>query len=129
MTLLKPDTRILIVEDEIWAQQFFLRTLQEWEYSQIMIEGNGLSGVEKAREYVPHLIFMDTYLPGIMGYEACQRIRAESWGKQMGIIAMSNAWSSQWDHASSDGFIHKDLFYRADPELDAKIQEVLKKYF
>ena len=131
MTLLKRATRILIVEDHEDSQRHFRRALERLDYSHIEVNGNGATGIVKARDYKPHLLFLDTNLPGLMGYEACQKIREEPWGRQMGIIGMSGNISpdARWQGAGSDELIQKYWFYQVHPQLDVKIQDVLKKYF
>ena len=128
--ILKPNTKILLVEVEVWYQQIFQMILQDLGYLKIETDGNGVTVVEKAREYLPHVILMDTHLPGQEGYEACRQMRAEEWGKHMTILGMSTAGSfhSKWRDAGADGFFYKDVFLRYPNKLDEKIQQALEKY-
>ena len=131
MALVKPETKILIVEDEAWERQYFQQALERLGYSKIEVESNGITCVEKARNYMPHLILLDTNLPGQMGYEACRQIRAEPWGTQMAILGMSSSpfAGSEWQDTGSDSFVHKDIFSRDHSALGTKIQKALGKYF
>ena len=98
MNLIKADTKILLVEDEVWYQQIFQGILHDLGYLKTEMDGDGVTMVEKAREYLPHVILMDTNLPGQKGYEACRQIRAQEWGKRMAILGMSTVGGldSKW---------------------------------
>ncbi|PTQ57214.1 MAG: Two-component response regulator [Candidatus Carbobacillus altaicus] len=65
--------KILIIDDEADWVELLRDTLEQKGY-QVTVAYDGLSGLEKARER-PDLILLDIMMPGLDGYELCQRIR------------------------------------------------------
>ena len=49
----------------------------------------GLAAVEVAELYRPELILLDIGLPKLNGYDACLRIRNESWSHDVIILALT----------------------------------------
>jgi CheY-like chemotaxis protein len=68
---------------------------------------DGLEAVQVANEFRPEVVLLDIGLPKIDGHEVAQRIRKESWGRQMCLIAVTG-WSDETDRARSRaaGFDH-----------------------
>lgn len=53
-----------------------------------------------AEEFRPDVIVLDIGLPVLNGYEACRRIREQSWGKNVILIA-STGWGGTEDRRRS----------------------------
>ncbi len=68
---------------------------------------DGLEGVELAEAYRPDLIVLDIGLPKLNGYDACRRIREQSWAKGI-IIVAATGWGQEEDRRRSHeaGFDH-----------------------
>jgi CheY-like chemotaxis protein len=66
--------KILIDEDVALNADLLVHLLED-EYD-LILASDGLDGVELAAAERPYLILMDMSLPGIDGYEATRRIRA-----------------------------------------------------
>ena len=64
--------------------------------AQVTVAHDGEQAVTKAMDIRPHLILMDIGMPGMDGYEACRNIRAQSWGKDICIVALTG-WSQDSD--------------------------------
>jgi DNA-binding response OmpR family regulator len=79
---------ILIVDDEPSIRNVLGSFLSEEGYHMGFAE-NGYDGYQKARELIPDLIIMDVTMPGIDGFEACRRIRAEPRLAQVPIIMIT----------------------------------------
>ena len=67
-----------------------LRDLLSSRGYQIIEVTDGLAGVEAAQKEKPDLILMDIQLPGIDGYEATRRIKADPNLAQVTIIAVTS---------------------------------------
>lgn len=68
--------RILLVDDEPDILEFMSYNLNKEGY-EVLCASNGREGVERAREFMPHLILLDVMMPEIDGFEACRIIRSE----------------------------------------------------
>ena len=80
--------KILIVEDEpniIVPLQFSL----EQKGYQVIVAGNGEEGIDKASQIKPDLILLDIMLPGIDGYEVCERIRQNPETQDIKVVFLS----------------------------------------
>jgi two-component system cell cycle response regulator DivK len=93
-----------------------------------MIEAvTGEEGVTLAEMHHPDLILMDIQLPGLDGYEATRRIKANPALRQIPIIAVTSYALSGDDvkaqEAGCDGYVAKPFSPRA---LLAKIREYLR---
>ncbi len=85
-----PDTRILIVEDNVITSQELSRQLMNLGYTRIESAFSGLEAVEKANQAHPDLVLMDIHLgEGIDGTEAAERIW-NSTEVPSGVVASKN---------------------------------------
>jgi len=68
--------RVLLVEDEVKMTALLRRGLGEQGFA-VEVAGTGEDGVAMAAAAAYDLIVLDVMLPGIDGFEACRRVRAE----------------------------------------------------
>ena len=66
---------ILMIDDDPHAQ-VMLSTLLAQEAYRLCFAADGLTGLDQAAALLPDVILLDVMLPGIDGYEVCQRLRA-----------------------------------------------------
>ena len=69
--------KILIVEDEMKIARFLELELKHEGY-EVLLAGDGRTGLDKALKEKPDLVILDIMLPGLSGIEVCRRIRLES---------------------------------------------------
>ena len=117
--------RILVIEDQEDNRRILQDLLTSAGYE--MIEAvTGEEGVAAAETHRPNLILMDIQLPGLDGYEAARRIKANSALHHIPIIAVTSYALSGDDvkalEAGCDGYVTKPFSPRA---LLAKIREYL----
>ena len=67
--------KILVIEDEFVGRQLLEAMLTPENYDVIFGE-NGEQGLELAISELPDIILCDVMMPGVDGFEVCQRIRA-----------------------------------------------------
>lgn len=67
---------ILVIDDTPNYRQALRRLLVANGYS-VVLAGDGESALQLAREQLPDLILLDVNMPGMDGYEACQRLKAD----------------------------------------------------
>ncbi len=117
--------RILVVEDQEDNRQILRDLLTSADFEVIEAE-DGESGLAAAAEHRPDLILMDIQLPGLDGYEATRRLKADAALHAIPVIAVTSyASSSDVDKARAagcDAFVSKPYSPR---QLLAKIREYL----
>ena len=117
--------RILVIEDQEDNRWILRDLLASGGYE--MIEAmTGEEGVAVAERNAPDLILMDIQLPGIDGYEATRRIKANPALRHIPVIAVTS-YSLSGDDAKAmdagcDAYFAKPYSPRA---LIAKIREYL----
>ena len=80
---------VLYVEDNP-VNAFFAESLfAEQENYRLLIAGTGEDALSMASREQPELILMDLNLPGIDGFEACQRLKADPATREIPIVAVS----------------------------------------
>jgi len=79
---------ILIVDDEPAGRQTLESILDGQGYRLEMAE-SGLEALEKARQYLPDVILLDVMMPGMDGFEVCQRIRNDPLLAEIPIIMLT----------------------------------------
>ena len=80
--------QILIVDDIADNVQVLGAILSEDGYS-ISVAYSGLRALEIARTIVPDLILLDVMMPGMNGYTACERLKADEKTKGIPVIFVS----------------------------------------
>jgi two-component system cell cycle response regulator len=68
--------RILVVDD-IEANRRLLQAKLEAQYHTVLLAENGPQALEVARQEHPEIILLDVMMPGMDGYEVCQRLKAD----------------------------------------------------
>ncbi len=61
---------------------------------------DGESAVAEAERFLPEVVLLDIGLPKLNGYEVAQRIREQSWGTSMFLIAVTG-WGQEEDRQRS----------------------------
>jgi two-component system cell cycle response regulator DivK len=117
--------RILIVEDTEDNRRIVRDLLTHAGFD--LIEAiDGADGIAKAEHHRPDLILMDIQLPGVDGYEATRRIKANPDLRHIPIIAVTS-YALSGDEARTraagcDGYVAKPFSPR---QLLAKVHEFL----
>jgi two-component system, cell cycle response regulator DivK len=117
--------RILVIEDQEDNRRILRDLLTSAGYEPIEAV-TGEDGVALAETHRPDLILMDIQLPGLDGYEATRRIKANPALRQIPIIAVTS-YALSGDEvkakaAGCDGYVTKPFSPRA---LLAKVREYL----
>ncbi|MEO5369018.1 MAG: response regulator [Magnetococcus sp. DMHC-1] len=76
--------KILLVDDEPNNLQVLRQILKE--YYQLIFAPNGEKALEAANRHVPDLILLDIMMPGMNGYETCEKLRATPATKNIPVI-------------------------------------------
>lgn len=79
---------ILIVDDD-WMNRELLQVHLETEGYRVLYANNGQKALEMAPRDLPDLILMDVRMPGLSGYETCQRLKADPTTQHIPILMMT----------------------------------------
>jgi signal transduction histidine kinase len=90
-----PKRDVLIADDNPDALES-LALLLECEGHRVIKAADGQQAYELASQMKPEVAFLDIGMPIMTGYEAASRIRAQPWGKQMVLVALSG-WGQRED--------------------------------
>jgi signal transduction histidine kinase/ActR/RegA family two-component response regulator len=103
---LRVPRRVLVVDDNTDNAEL-LKILLEQEGHETFMAHDGVEGLAAAERLRPDVVLMDLGLPRIDGFDACRRIREQTWGKQILVIAITG-WGQDVDRRRSReaGFDH-----------------------
>jgi PAS domain S-box-containing protein len=91
--------RILIVDDNVDAA-LSLAMMLELAGNEVRTAHDGEAGVEAAEAFRPDVILLDIGMPKLNGYEACRRIRARPWARDVVLVALTG-WGQEEDRRRS----------------------------
>ena len=80
--------RVVIVEDSPDSREM-LRYLLEHAGHEVHEAPDGPGGIEAILRIAPDIALVDLGLPGLDGYEVARRVRADSAGRTVRLVAMS----------------------------------------
>jgi len=98
--------RIVLADDNRDGAES-LRMLLEMSGHEIYVAHTGIDALKVTEEHRPEICILDIGMPGLNGYEVADRIRSESWGTQIVLIAVTG-YGQQHDKlkARATGFDH-----------------------
>jgi PAS domain S-box-containing protein len=113
--------RILVVDDNRDAATS-LAMMLEFMGNETRSSYDGLEALDTAEEFRPDIILLDIGMPKMNGHEACRRIRRQTWGKDVVLVAITG-WGQEDDRRRSReaGFD----FHVVKPVESAALEELL----
>lgn len=115
---LKATRRIIVADDNEDSAESFAMLLS-FSGHEVRIVHDGASALDAVRDFRPDVAFLDIGMPGLTGYEVAQAVRAEPWGREVTLIAVTG-WGQPDDRqrARTAGF-DRHLIKPIDPaEVD-----------
>jgi len=91
--------RILVVDDNVDAAES-LAMMLTMTGNETLTAHDGLEALDVAAAFRPDVMLLDIGMPKLNGYEVCRRLRKESWGKDMVVIALTG-WGQEEDKRRS----------------------------
>lgn len=80
--------RILIVDDE-GANRLYLRKLLTSQGATVIEAESGEQALELAKRETPELALVDVMMPGLSGYEVCQRLKGDPATREITVIMVT----------------------------------------
>jgi CheY-like chemotaxis protein len=118
-----PRYRILVVDDNVDAANS-LATLLRLSGHEVRTAHTGLKVLDVARELKPEVALLDLGLPGVDGFEVARRLRQESWGKDVLLIALTGYGQEEDRRRSREAGFDHHLTKPADLAL---LEELLSR--
>ncbi len=104
--------RVLVVDDHLMSLELVTELLQQ-EGNQVLAATSCEVGLRLAAAEAPDLILMDLQLPGMTGYEAIRRLKADPVTAAIPVLALTGSAMRGDDlkvrEAGADGYLTKPL--------------------
>ncbi len=88
--------RVLIVDDNTDAARTLGMLVETLGPNVVHVANNGSDALRIAQECRPDIVLLDLKMPGMDGYEVARRLRNESWGRDLTLVAVTG-WTLE-DH-------------------------------
>ncbi|MFQ5424894.1 MAG: diguanylate cyclase domain-containing protein [Phycisphaerae bacterium] len=119
---------ILAIDDDRFIRTLLERLIQSAGFRCILAE-NGPSGVALAEEHRPNAIILDVEMPGMDGYEACEKLKSQLSTADIPVIFVTG--TERTNEAVEHGFAIGANDFLAKPinrvDLFARIRVVLRE--
>jgi CheY-like chemotaxis protein len=89
----KANWRILVVDDGRNTREMYSVLLRKQGH-EVDTAPDGKTGIEKIESFRPDAILLDVGMPGLNGFDTCERIRAQPSGKNVALIAVTG-WAQE----------------------------------
>lgn len=99
----QPDYRVLIVDDSHESRQFLSELLKPLGFN-IRMAINGREAVEISKEWQPHFIWMDIYMPVMDGFEATRKIQEDVNNEPIIVAITASAFFEERERVFAAGF-------------------------
>lgn len=116
--------RVLIVDDFSETALLLSHLLASMGGFETRTATDGFQAIGVAEEFRPQFVLLDIAMPSLNGFEAAKRIRAQPWGKDIMLIAMSASWDEEYDmrarKAGFKGYVLKPMPVKSVVDLIEK---------
>ncbi len=120
-------TKILLADDSITIQKVIGIIFGGEDYSLTIVD-NGKAALEKALEVSPDIMLIDALMPGISGYEVCERVRATPELATIPILLLTGSFEpfdeTKAKKCGADDFIAKPF---ESQQIIAKVTELCER--
>ncbi|MBV8144768.1 MAG: response regulator [Gammaproteobacteria bacterium] len=106
--------RVLIVDDNEDAAETLCLLMKSLGTGDVRTASNGPEALATAAGLCPDVVLLDLGMPGMDGYELARRMRAESWGKEAYLVALTGWGQEQHRRRSQEAGFDRHLVKPAD---------------
>jgi CheY-like chemotaxis protein len=99
-TIRAADRRRILVVDDNRDSATSLAILLKFKGNETQTAHDGLEALDVAAAFRPDVILLDIGMPNLNGYDACQRIREQPWGRDVVLVAVTG-WGQDEDKKRS----------------------------
>lgn len=98
--------KILFVDDEPVVLKL-MKTRLESRGFRVEIAPSGMEGIVKAKEWQPDLILLDVIMPGLDGFETCQRLKSLPETKNIPVFLFTASQDSKLERMAGEAGAEK----------------------
>ena len=118
--------RILVIDDEVTFTRMLRLNLEKTGHYEVREENRGRRGTSAAREYKPHLIFLDVIMPDVDGGEVASLIKGDPNLKDVPIVFLTATVSKR--EVGVGGMMRGGLFFLAKPVTLQQLLDCIEKH-
>jgi CheY-like chemotaxis protein len=119
--------KLLLADDSITIQKVINLTFAD-EGISVTSVGNGLTAVERLLEVAPDLVLADVHMPGLSGYEVCERIRQTPGFENIPVMLLVGSFEpfdeAEARRVGADDFLTKP--FQSIKQLVSKVHSLLE---
>jgi CheY-like chemotaxis protein len=93
-------TKLLLVEDSL-SIQTLVETAFAREGFEVIVAGDALDGLHKAQTLRPDIVLADASMPGMDGFQLCQRIRQSAGSHHVPVVLLTSGFAA-YDQVKGD---------------------------
>ncbi len=123
--------RILVVDDDPVSRRLAVKALQKLDLQPDIVEAvNGAEALAEVAARTPDLIVLDVMMPGMSGFEVCQKLRADLHTTFIPILMLT---ANTDEDSRTQGFVAGTDDYVGKPfsvlELHARVRRLLRRTY
>jgi CheY-like chemotaxis protein len=118
--------KLLLADDSITIQKVVNLTFAD-EGIEVISVGDGNSAMEKFEEFMPDLVMADINMPGLSGYEICERIKQNEQTRRIPVILLVGSFEP-FDEAEAQRVGANDYLtkpFQSIRQLVSKVSDLL----
>jgi len=93
-------TKLLLVEDSLSIQTIVETTFVREDF-EVIVSDEALDGLHKAQTLLPDIVLADASMPGMDGFQLCQRLRQSASSRQVPVVLLTSGFAA-YDKAKGD---------------------------
>jgi DNA-binding response OmpR family regulator len=86
-------TKLLLVDDSL-SIQTIVETAFAREGFEVIVAGDALDGLHKAQTVQPDIVLADASMPGMDGFQLCQRMRQSAGGRHVPVVLLTSGFAA-----------------------------------
>jgi len=123
--------RILVVDDDASIRMIVSKSLEQLPFPvEIQSASNGVEGFEKVQSIRPDMVVLDIMMPGMDGFEVCQKLRSHVETAFIPVIMLT---ANPTEEGRIKGYLAGTDDYLAKPfniaELHARVTRLLRRSY
>jgi CheY-like chemotaxis protein len=107
---------VLIVDDNEDAAETLRLLMKSIGGGDVHTASNGPDALATAAKLHPDVVLLDLSMPGMDGYELARRMRAEIWGKEALLVALTGCGQDQHRRRSQEAGFDRHMIKPADAD-------------